>query len=339
MNPLFILWEKLVWQPQINLLYLFYKQFNDIGWSLVLLAVVANIPLLWLYSKSYINIQKSRMLQPQLQSIQKKYKDDALEMRKQTVEFYKKHNVNNSYMMYMLVFQLFFITGLFTIVSELQKNAPVGALYSFLVPSSQFQFPIIAFGFLDITAQITTHIWILVLNAILSLFYGLYTFKWAPQIKLPENPDRTAEEIEQAKAMEKSQMFIGVYFSPILLTAINFTLPIGVNLYGVVASIMSITRQVLITNFYAKETETLYRQIIESDQSLSDMPLNSVEISSLSDTANVVEINSKPVQVKIKPTQGANDVKDISSKPKNSQKYLQHKNFSKSNKQKNKGNN
>lgn len=291
MNIFFSIWSTLVWQPQINLLYLFFNQFGDIGYSLVAVAIVANIPLLFLYAKSYINIQKTRILSPQIQSIQKKYKEDPLEMRKQTMAFYKKHSVNNSAMIYMILFQLFFVTGLFYIVIELQKGVPVGGIYSFLRSDGQFLFPVTAFGWLNITESIKSHIWILILNAILSFFYGFYSFKIAPQIKMPVSPDRTQEEIDQAKTMEKSQVFMGVYFTPILLSIINFNLPVGVNIYAVVASFLSLTRQVIITNFYAKETKLLYQQIIESDPSVKETAeLTETQISSLSDNSPIVEL-------------------------------------------------
>jgi YidC/Oxa1 family membrane protein insertase len=265
MNIFFSVWEALVWQPQINLLYLFYKQFNDIGYSVVALAVAANIPLLLLYAKSYINMQKTRFLAPRLQAIQKEFKEDPLEMRKKTVEFYQKHKVNNSYMMYMMLFQIFFVTGIFYIMNELQKNAPVGGMYSWLVGSDKFLFPTKAFGYLEIAGKIDAHIWILILNAIISLCYGLYTFKWAPQIKMPVSKDQTPEEALQAQSMEKMQLFVGIYMTPILISFFNFYMPVGVNIYSVIASIISLSRQFIITNYYAKDARKLYEQIVESD--------------------------------------------------------------------------
>ncbi len=265
MNIFFSLWEALVWQPQINLLYLFYKQFNDIGYSVVALAIVANIPLLLLYAKSYINMQKTRFLAPRLQSIQKEFKEDPLEMRKKTLEFYQKHKINNSYLMYMMVFQIFFITGIFYIMNEIQRNAPVGGMYTWLVGSNQFLFPTKAFGYLDIAGKIDTQIWILILNAVISLIYGLYTFKWAPQIKMPVAKDQTSEEAMQAKAMEQMQLFVGIYMTPILISFFNFYMPVGVNIYAVIASVISLSRQVIITNYYAKDARRLYEEIVESD--------------------------------------------------------------------------
>jgi YidC/Oxa1 family membrane protein insertase len=265
MNIFFSVWEFLVWQPQINLLYLYYQQFKDIGYSIIALAITANVPLLILYAKSYINMQKTRFLAPQLKELQKTHKEDPLEMRKKTMEFYQKHSINNSYLLYMMLFQVFFITGIFSIVNEIQKNSPVGGMYTWLVNSDKFLFPTQAFGWLDITAKIDTQIWLLVLNALLSLLYGYYTFKLAPQIKMPIAKDRSPEDVLQDQAMEKMQTFVGIYMTPILIVFFNFTMPVGVNMYSVVASVISLSRQVIITNYYAKDTRKLYEEIVNSD--------------------------------------------------------------------------
>ena len=300
MNIFFSTWESLVWQPQINALYLLYKQSGDIGYSILALGVLANIPLFWLYSKTYINMQKTRMIAPQLQALQKIHKDDVLELRKQTVEFYRKHNINNSSMLYMMLFQIFFVTGLFYIIIELQKNKPVGGLYTWLTGGDQFLFPTKAFGgALDITANVNSQIWLLVISTSLSFAYGYYSTNISPQIKLPVSPDKTPEEIMQMEATEKMQIVMMLYAMPILQGVFNYNMPVGINIYAIAAAFFALTRQVVITKYYAKETEQLYKDIVESDPSSSnpnnDKDLSSQAIASVAQDSPVVEVVSKPV--------------------------------------------
>jgi YidC/Oxa1 family membrane protein insertase len=282
----------LVWQPQLNIIALFYRATSDIGLAIIGVSLVINLPLWYLFAKSYINMQKTRMLQPQMKEIQDKYKEEPLEMRKQIMGFYKKHNVSQAATFQMMFLQLFFVTGVYYIVSEISKGNAVTGLYNFIFQTDQAKFVTKAFGLIDIGDSSTKHLWIVGLSAVLSYFYGYYTFKIAPQIKLPDPVGKTQEEIDQAKTMEKTAMFVGVYLSPILLTVFNLSVPVGVNIYVCGTTILATLRQMFITNYYAKETKQLYKDIVESDMKFSPEVENSLDSSDIIDL-----VESSPITV------------------------------------------
>jgi YidC/Oxa1 family membrane protein insertase len=292
MNIIHQIWTLLVWQPQLNIIALFYRATQDIGWAIIGTSLIINLPLWYLFAKSYINMQKTRMLQPQMKEIQDKYKEDPLEMRKHVMGFYKKHNVSQAATFQMMFLQIFFVTGVYYIVIELSKGKMVSGLYKFIFGSETATFLTKAFGSIDIGDSSTKHIWIVALSAILSYFYGYYTFKIAPQIKLPDPVGRTQEEIDQAKTMEKTAMFVGLYLSPILLTVLNLSVPVGVNIYIIGTTILATLRQMFITNYYAKETKQLYKDIVESDMKFSPEVENSLDSTDIIDL-----VESSPITV------------------------------------------
>lgn len=191
------LFENLVYRPQLNLLQFYFKMTGDIGLAIVLVGLSVNLILWPLVLSNYIASYKMKILAPEIKKIQEKYKlpKDAkageilanngkmsLEMR----EFNKKHKVNNAITFQILFMQLFFGSGLFYIINDISKrNGKINGLYSFLFGSNETNFPKVAFGSLSIDIPVSNYIWLPFLIFILSVIYGYYSIKLAPQIKLP----------------------------------------------------------------------------------------------------------------------------------------------------------
>jgi YidC/Oxa1 family membrane protein insertase len=85
------LYRLFVYQPQLNLLYFFFKITGDIGFSIILLSTTANLIIFPLFAKNYLSLQKSRILQPKTKEIQEKYKADPQKMIMEIRAFNKKH--------------------------------------------------------------------------------------------------------------------------------------------------------------------------------------------------------------------------------------------------------
>jgi len=224
-----ILFENLVYRPQLNLLEFYFRTTGDIGFAIILVGISVNL-LLWpLVLSNYITSYKMKVLAPEIKKIQDKFKlknptpqenlENSQKMTAEIREFNKKHKVNNAVMFQILFLQLFFGSGLFYIISDIAKmDGKLSGLYQFLFQNPTTNFPKTAFGFLQIDQVVSGYIWLPFLIFATSVIYGYYSFKMSPQIKLPlfarieterqEDLKITKEKDEAEKKFAKHQEFI-----------------------------------------------------------------------------------------------------------------------------------
>ncbi len=295
MNIFQLFYTYFIWQPQINILRLTYEFTHEIAFAIILLAIILNIPIWYLYFKSFLSTQKQRALAPKMKTIQLKHKDEPLEMRKQLMEFNKKHGINNAATFYMIIFQLFFITVLYTLIQEIGSKDS-NYLYSWLWSSDVFNFPNQVFGGPSIKDSVHPFLWITILTSINAYLQGMVMFKWAPQIKIKPLPDQTDEQKQQAEAMEKSQIFIGIYFTPILYLIINYNLPLGLNIYLLTSTTVTLLRILFVSMYYRKHTLELIKQMDETDPDETDIYLSDVNgktLASRDDEVIIIDVETK----------------------------------------------
>ncbi|MEI6729003.1 MAG: YidC/Oxa1 family membrane protein insertase [bacterium] len=301
MNIFQELFRVVVYEPQLNLLYFFYQiTGHEIGISVILLAFAVNLMILPIYAKSYINMQKTRILQPRIKEIQDTYKKDPQVLLAKMREFNIKHGISTGYVFLVLLVQLFFISGLYVVINDVVQGKTLGGLYSLfwgvghLADFKNSVGESLAFGFIKIGASAKDYLWIPVIALIFSYLYGMYTFRWAPKPVLPK-PTKVVKKNSKGKdepplldpeAMQKSMEFQSIYILPIFLFVIQYSLPTGLNIYFATTSFIALIRQVFLTKFYTGHTDKLLADIAESDPSSKDNnPDNNPEI--LADPAQI----------------------------------------------------
>lgn len=279
------LYNTLIYYPQLNLLQFFYNLTGDIGASIILLSLTVNILLVPIFASAYINGQKMKVLQPLITVLREKYKDDPKIMLSKLQEFYKEHGISNNSIFLILIFQLLFATALWNITRSVSSSQLVdgvvelNGLYGDLFNRLTTNFDKDAFNFINIGDNASQHIWLPIITAFLSYFYGLYTFKLAPKTKLL--PDSLIKKLSPKKkddkpavfdpeAFQKSMQFQTMYFIPGLMFFLNVNLTVGVNLYFLVVNIISLVRQIILTNYYASHTDELVERIVQSDPKIDD---------------------------------------------------------------------
>ena len=319
MNIFQDLYRFLVYDPQINLLQLFYNITGDIGFAIISVAVFINLILWPFFASSYINSQKLRLLQPQLKKIREKYKNDQSELLKQTMEFNKKHKLNSGSVFWTLFVQLFFASGLFLVIRDAVNGVDISQnFYEFTSQLPRQDLDLTAFGFLPVQGSGINYVYLPLMTALLSFIYGMYTFKWSPKVKLPEgkndrkkkdeNSDKT-DSIIDPEAFQKSMESNTIYVMPVILFFINYTWPVGLNIYILTVSSMSLIRQIFLTNFYYSHTHKLMEEIAKSDPQLDEYSeannlVDNIEIAELADQpvpiVTVEKVDKKPVKKKSK---------------------------------------
>jgi YidC/Oxa1 family membrane protein insertase len=84
----------IVARPLFWILKFLYKITGNYGWAIVLLSILIRIPFTPLIAKGQKSMKKLQELQPRLEEIRRKYKNDPKRLQMETMELYKRYKVN-----------------------------------------------------------------------------------------------------------------------------------------------------------------------------------------------------------------------------------------------------
>lgn len=211
-------------RPLLNVLIWFYNviPLRDLGLAIVALTLLIRLLLLPSFQKSLRSQKEMQGLQPKLEEIKQKYKDDKDAQAKATLEFYRQNKVNPLSSCLPLLVQLPILIALYRVfLSGLAGNI-AGELYPFVQNPGT-----INTNFLGLV-ELAQPSYILAVLAGISQF--VQSKMLAPKTKAQ---DRTASLL--------SAQF--TYFMPILTIIISIKLPAGLALYWVVTTLFAIGQQ------------------------------------------------------------------------------------------------
>jgi YidC/Oxa1 family membrane protein insertase len=87
-------WFDVIAQPLLVCLKFFYRYLHNYGVAIILLTLLIKL-LFWpLTHKSYVSMRAMKKLQPKMQKIREKYKDDKEKMNQEVMQMYRTHKVN-----------------------------------------------------------------------------------------------------------------------------------------------------------------------------------------------------------------------------------------------------
>ncbi len=84
----------LIAKPLLYVLKFFNKYTHNYGWAIVIVTILLRILFFPLNQLSYKSMQKMKELQPIIESLRKKYKDDPQRLNKEIMNLYKTHKIN-----------------------------------------------------------------------------------------------------------------------------------------------------------------------------------------------------------------------------------------------------
>ena len=102
----------------LYIMKLFYNLTGNYGWSIVMIAVFIKLLTFPLNQMQTKNIKKMSDIKPEIDRINKKYKDNAMEKQKKMMEIYKKHNINPARGCLPILIQMPIFFSLYTVFSE-----------------------------------------------------------------------------------------------------------------------------------------------------------------------------------------------------------------------------
>lgn len=212
-------------KPLFNILIWFYNVIpgNDLGWAIIALTLLIRIILIPSFQKSLRSQKELQELQPKLNEIKEKYKDNREAQTKATLEVYKTHKVNPFSSCLPLLVQLPILLALYRVfLSGLNDDVTLG-LYPFVVNPGKINTNFL--GLVELSRS----------NFIFALLAGASQFIQSKMMipKTPASQDKTA-------ALMTAQF---TYFMPILTILIAMSLPAGLSLYWLVTTLFAIGQQ------------------------------------------------------------------------------------------------
>jgi YidC/Oxa1 family membrane protein insertase len=87
-------WFTIIAKPLLVVLRWFYSFTHNYGVAIILLTIIIKLIFWPLTQKSYTSMQKMKKIQPKIQQIREKYKDDREKLNKELMEVYKIYKVN-----------------------------------------------------------------------------------------------------------------------------------------------------------------------------------------------------------------------------------------------------
>jgi len=230
------IYNSLIYQPLFNLLIWLYNVVpaHDIGIAIILLTVVIKL-ILYPFSLQSIRAQKSmQSLQPKLEEIKVKYKDNKEKLSMEMMSLYKKEKVNPFSSCLPILIQFPFLIAVFQILRNGLSNGSFDMLYPFVNNPGEIQ--TLFLGFWDLSQP----------QIILAVLAGLAQY-WQASMLMTSKPLQgkdgkpiTGAKDENMMAMMNKQM---KYFMPIFTVFIAATLPGGLALYWLVMTGLTVLQQ------------------------------------------------------------------------------------------------
>ena len=192
--------------------------FGNYGLAIIITTVIVKLALLPLSIKQEKSMIRMKELQPKVDEINQKYKNDKAKIQEMTAELYKKEQVNPLSGCLPLLIQLpIFVALYYAFIGEAIPSNASFLWFNLKSPDALLTFNNFSFNFLPI------------ISAILMIV----------QQKLMTPSSQNGNE------MEKSMQTM-MYFMPIMILVLFYRMPSGVNLYYTVNTLLSILLQIYI---------------------------------------------------------------------------------------------
>lgn len=222
------LFNAILYQPLFNGLILIYNFLpnHDFGLAIIFLTIIIRILLYPLSVKALHSQTKMQQLQPQIQEIQKKYKDDKEKQARETLELYRKEKINPFSGLFLALIQLPILIALYQVFWHGLNAQELSNLYSFVQNPGQVHS--LFLGFMDLAKP----------NIIFAFLAGIVQFVQTKM--LMPTPSKEQKKSGDIASMMQTQM---VYFFPILTVIILFRLPSALALYWIASGLFSVIQQ------------------------------------------------------------------------------------------------
>jgi YidC/Oxa1 family membrane protein insertase len=243
------LFYTILYEPIFNALIGLYHvlPLQDLGIAIIIVTIFIKLLLFYPNYRALKNQKALQDVQPKMEELKEKYKDDKEELGRQLMTFYKENRVNPFSSCLPMLIQLPVIWALYKVffagvtldpstglLAADQVQHLYGALKDIYATTPLHT---ISFGFIDLTKN---HAWYLAILAGAAQFVSskLLQTKRPPMAKKAKG----AQDEMMMSLMNKQML----YFFPIITVIFGWQFPAGVTLYWLVSTLFTLGQQWLI---------------------------------------------------------------------------------------------
>lgn len=243
------LYTIIFYQPIFNFLIWLYNVLpgHDIGLAIIVLTVAIRVILFPLYYQSIKSQKALQDIQPKIEELKKQYKDQKDKMAQELMELYKREKVNPFSSCLPLLIQLPFLFAVFQVFRNGLNSENLNMLYSFVANPGQVNgTSAILFG-MNLASP----------SIVLAILATAAQF-WQTQMMVKSKPplvkgkEITGSADEKMLATMNKQM---LYFMPFMTLFFCISMPAGLTLYWLIATLLMILQQFLMFRGKAKKAE------------------------------------------------------------------------------------
>jgi len=223
-----------IYEPIFNLLIWLYNILpgNDIGLAIVVMTVLVRLAFYPLSRKSIESQKALQDLQPKMEELKKKYKDDREKLGQEMMKLYKDNKVNPASSCLPLLIQLPFLWAIYRVFAAGLTNGSLDIIYPFIHNPGTIN--TISMGFIDLAQKQ----WILAVLAAAAQFWQ------AKMLSTKRPPVKSEGSKDEAFASIMNKQM--VYVLPLFTLWIGLKFPGGLTLYWFITTLWTAGQQLLI---------------------------------------------------------------------------------------------
>jgi len=241
-------------QPIFNVFVFIYNFVPNVAVVILILTVLIKA-ILYPFNNKSIKAQKDLSeLQPKLEEMKKKHKDDKQKLAAETMKLYSEHKINPLSSCLPLLIQLpVFIALYWTLRSVLNPDQTFDLLYPFV--NNPGSINPISFGFnLTQTSSLPN----LVIAGLAGGSQFLQT-KMLSKKRPPKNAGEGSKDEGMASMMNKQML----YMMPVMTVLIGFKLPAGLTLYWFLSTVLTVLQQVILFRKKDGDKKKIDKDVVE----------------------------------------------------------------------------
>ncbi len=226
------LWQVIFYQPLLNLLVWIYNLVGaDMGLAIIGLTVLIKLVLYPLSQQSLKSQRALQKLQPQVEELKKKFKDQKDQLARELMLLYQREKVSPMSSCLPLLIQLPFLIALFQVFRSGLNSGSLELLYPFVTNPQHLNDTL--FGFWHLAGR----------SIPLAIITGLAQYWQTKMLVSTKTPVAVpgAEDENLAAMMNKQAK----YMLPAMTVIFGFSLPGGLMLYWLMSTLLTIGQQYL----------------------------------------------------------------------------------------------
>ena len=230
-------WNTLLYKPIFNTLifFIFKLPGHSLGWGIIFLTLIIKLILLGPNQKALKSQKVMRNVQPQLDALKQKYKNEPQKLAQETMAIWKKHKVSPMGSCLPMLIQFPILIALFYVVKDGLNVVGPNILYAPLQTFNLASINPVFLGIIDLTK-----VNIIVLPVIIG---GLQFFQI--RLSLGKTKSKALAKQNENPAMPMMNKMMQ-YFMPVMIAFFTASLPAAVGFYWGVSTLFGIGQQLVV---------------------------------------------------------------------------------------------